>query len=263
MAGEQKIRAVLFDLGGTLCHLPEAVPMEVALEGAAARLSQLLAAWGFGPARRFEGLARDIYFAAWAAELEAYRTSCVLPSFPAVAQEVADRAGIQVGQAQAEALWEACRIDERPFGRRPAPDAIDTLRWLKQRGFKLGCVTNTLFGGPPLLEGLRADGLGDYLEAVAISCDLGYLKPHPKIFQQALRALGVWPHEAVMVGDSLRADVAGAKALGMTAVWKRRDDALARAERAWEQKTGLSPRYEPDCVIDRLWEVTQLGFLQA
>ncbi|MDP2950560.1 MAG: hypothetical protein Q8P22_13635, partial [Chloroflexota bacterium] len=61
-------------------------------------------------------------------------------------------------------------------------------------------------------------------------------------------------------GDSLRADVGGAKALGMAAVWKRRTDAIAQAEMAW-QKAGLIPPFEPDYVIDSLWEVTRLPIL--
>jgi len=47
------------------------------------------------------------------------------------------------------------------------------------------------------------------------------MKPHPRIFQHALAVMGLSPQEAAMVGDSLRADVAGAKALGMTAIWRR------------------------------------------
>ena len=47
------------------------------------------------------------------------------------------------------------------------------------------------------------------------------MKPHVAIFQHALEALDVAPEEAVMVGDSLLADVAGAQAMGMTAVWKK------------------------------------------
>jgi FMN phosphatase YigB (HAD superfamily) len=70
----------------------------------------------------------------------------------------------------------------------------------------------------------------------------------------------VSPEETMMVGDSLYADVGGAKPLGMTAVWKRRTDAQAEMERKW-QKEGIIPTYEPDFVVDSLWEVTQLSVL--
>ena len=158
------------------------------------------------------------------------------------------------------AFWEACRVEERALGRVPAPDAIETLVWLKERGLRLGCITNTLFGGPPFLDGLRQDGLEAYLEVVAISCDLGLIKPHPGIFRHALAALGVSPEQALMVGDSLRADVGGAKALGMTAVWKRRTDGFPAVEQAL-MRAGLGPAFEPDYVIDNLWQLTGLPLL--
>ena len=50
------------------------------------------------------------------------------------------------------------------------------------------------------------------------SLDHGYMKPHPSIFQSALRALDVDPHEAVMVGDSFSHDVEGARRLGMRGI---------------------------------------------
>ena len=50
----------------------------------------------------------------------------------------------------------------------------------------------------------------------------GYMKPHPSIFQAALTAAGVRAAEALMVGDSLKADVEGALNAGLRAVWLRR-----------------------------------------
>jgi FMN phosphatase YigB (HAD superfamily) len=56
------------------------------------------------------------------------------------------------------------------------------------------------------------------------------MKPHPSIFQAALTAAGVSAHEALMVGDSLKADVEGALGAGLRAVWLRRagEDSSAR-----------------------------------
>ena len=64
-------------------------------------------------------------------------------------------------------------------------------------------------------------GLDKYFESVAVSCDIGYMKPHPKCYQYTLDEMKLDAAECVMVGDSLRADVQGAQALGMTAVWRR------------------------------------------
>src|SRR5690606_31941474 len=61
-------------------------------------------------------------------------------------------------------------------------------------------------------------GLEGLVSATVSSAELGYLKPHPRIFQTALARLGVTPDSAVMVGDSLAHDVAGARAVGMRGV---------------------------------------------
>ena len=82
---------------------------------------------------------------------------------------------------------------------------------------------------------------------MSVSCDIGYMKPHPKIYEHALEALDVQPQETVMVGDSLRADVAGAQALGMTGVWRTYPGIR-------EQVDGV----EPDFVVDELLEIPQL-----
>src|SRR3546814_19281552 len=64
-------------------------------------------------------------------------------------------------------------------------------------------------------------GLTEVFEHVVISCDVGYMKPHPRIFHNALELMGVESEDAVLVGNSHRADVEGAKTLGMTTIWRR------------------------------------------
>jgi len=118
-------------------------------------------------------------------------------------------------------IFEVLRV--RSYGSRMLfEDALSTLAALKQRGFLLGVVTNRQYGGPLFIEDMENFGLLDYFEerTVAISTDLGVRKPNAKIFMYALDALNVSPTEAVMVGDSLAADVVGAKQLNMIAVWK-------------------------------------------
>jgi HAD superfamily hydrolase (TIGR01509 family) len=101
-------------------------------------------------------------------------------------------------------------------------DTCATLAELQQRGFLLGVVTNRPWGGKPFLEGMRKLGLLEYFDPrhIAISADLGVRKPNPAIFLHALNALNVRPEEVAMVGDSLHADIFGAKELNMIAIWK-------------------------------------------
>ena len=73
-------------------------------------------------------------------------------------------------------------------------------------------------------------GLLERLDAIALSAEVGKRKPHALIFESALAQAGVEPGEAVMVGDRLREDVAGAQALGMATVqarWFADDDSAA------------------------------------
>ena len=94
-----------------------------------------------------------------------------------------------------------------------------TLLELKRRGYRLGIITD----GDPIKQWekiIRLE-LDYYFDGVFISDYLGVKKPHPKIFQKALRKMGVKPEEAVMVGDRLYSDIYGAKQVGMVTVWFR------------------------------------------
>jgi putative hydrolase of the HAD superfamily len=84
----------------------------------------------------------------------------------------------------------------------------------------LGLVTN----GASCLqrEKIAASGLSDRFAAIAVSGELGVGKPDPAIFATALEALGADAADAVMVGNSLAHDVAGARAAGIRAVWVNR-----------------------------------------
>lgn len=76
--------------------------------------------------------------------------------------------------------------------------------------------------GPPDLqrEKLAATDLLGHVDAVAISGEVGDGKPNPPVFEFALDELGVEAAAAVMVGDSLSRDMAGAAALGMATIWR-------------------------------------------
>ena len=105
--------------------------------------------------------------------------------------------------------WSACHhftlYDEVP----------DVLRALHADGFTIGLISNTQRSLATFERHFELDGLF----AVAISSsEHGYMKPHPSIFEAALRRAQVSAGQAVMVGDSLRHDVEGARRLGMRGV---------------------------------------------
>lgn len=100
-------------------------------------------------------------------------------------------------------------------------DVAPTLRALAARGVKLGLISNSHRSLASFEEHFELDGL---ISAAISSSDHGYLKPHPSIFEAALRLAGVHAGEAVMVGDSLAHDIEGARRVGMRGVLVHRAD---------------------------------------
>ena len=92
---------------------------------------------------------------------------------------------------------------------------------LAAAGLVIGLISNS----HRCLESFQSHfGLADLVTAAVSSFEHGYLKPHPSIFQTALHQLGAAPGETMMVGDSVRQDVDGARAVGMRAVLLHRGD---------------------------------------
>lgn len=102
-------------------------------------------------------------------------------------------------------------------------DAAPTLRALAAEGYTLGVISNSHRCLDAFREHFALNGL---IQATVSSFEHGYLKPHRSIFDEALTRAGVPPSSALMVGDSLRADVQGALAAGMRAVLLRRSGEL-------------------------------------
>jgi putative hydrolase of the HAD superfamily len=91
----------------------------------------------------------------------------------------------------------------------------EVLRWLHHGGYAIGLISNTQRS---LAEFERHFSLEGLFAVALSSSDHGYMKPHPSIFEEALRQAGVGPAEAVMVGDSVPHDIEGARRLGMRGV---------------------------------------------
>jgi HAD superfamily hydrolase (TIGR01549 family) len=144
------------------------------------------------------------------------------PDFALATQHALHELGFtDVDKALGAEIFEALRVRIN-VSRLVFEDVFPTMAELRKRGFLLGIVTNRQYGGQPFEEDLSELGFLDYFDPrfIAVSADLGIRKPTPEIFLHALNGLGVPPEEAAMVGDSLRADVAGAKHLGILAIWK-------------------------------------------
>ncbi|MDL2252948.1 HAD family hydrolase [Ruminococcaceae bacterium OttesenSCG-928-I18] len=95
------------------------------------------------------------------------------------------------------------------------PDALSTLRELKDRGYRQFLLSNNY---PELGHLAEALGLSPYLEGVVVSAEVGYDKPRIEIFEKAWEQAGK-PVQSWMVGDNYEDDIEGAHRAGFTTVY--------------------------------------------
>jgi HAD superfamily hydrolase (TIGR01662 family) len=127
-------------------------------------------------------------------------------------------------------------------------DAIPTLETLRERGFKLGLISNTSDdkNAQDLIDYYR---LRSYFELIVTSAGCGIRKPDGRIFQMALDHFRVQPNGMMMVGDTLDADILGANQKGIYSVWiNRRVD--------YEEEGELT--IQPQAVISDLAQLPSL-----
>ena len=135
------------------------------------------------------------------------------------------------------------------------PGADIVLRALRERGLRIGLISNTgRTPGYALREILRGHGLADQIDVMVFSNEHGACKPRPSIFEELRRGLGVAYDEMMFVGDNLHVDVYGAQQCGMKGVHFEppvRGTAVA-------PPTGIEGSIVPDAHITRLEEVIDL-----
>ncbi|MGB8907955.1 MAG: HAD family hydrolase [Candidatus Cybelea sp.] len=97
------------------------------------------------------------------------------------------------------------------------PGAVDLLRALRERGIKLGIVTNGL--SETHREKIALLQISEYFDAIFLSDEVGMVKPDPLLFAHACHTLGGAPARSAMVGDRYDRDIAGALDAGLYTIW--------------------------------------------
>jgi putative hydrolase of the HAD superfamily len=120
----------------------------------------------------------------------------------------------------------------------PFPNLITTLEKLKNCNIRLGMITNGR--GQFQLDNIKVLGIEKYFDTILISEWEGIKKPDPEIFNRALKQLEVSAHMSIFVGDHPENDVKAARNVGMKGTWKR--------DPQWEQVIA-------DYIIDDLAEL--------
>ncbi len=189
------IQAITFDVGGTLIepwpsvgHIYAEVAAHYDVKDLAPETlnRNFAAAWR---AKKNFNHTRD----GWAALVDETFTNLVVepPSrtfFPALYERFADAAAWRVFD------------DVRP-----------TLDRLRARGVRMAVLSNWDERLHPLLRELELD---DYFETLVVSCDVGFAKPSPVIFEHTARKLGLPPSAILHVGDSECEDGVGSREAG-------------------------------------------------
>lgn len=119
----------------------------------------------------------------------------------------------------ADLAGDVFRSIEGAFARRSAwyvfPDVMPALDALRAAGLRLCVISNFVWGAPELIHDLE---LASHFEALVISARVGFQKPNQGIFRHALYRMHIEPANAMHVGDSYRADVLGARRMGINGV---------------------------------------------
>lgn len=95
-------------------------------------------------------------------------------------------------------------------------DTLDTLEYLKSRGYKIGLISNTSKPAQKLLAAFKDIGVTQYFNAsVLFNGSRMCRKPCADIFEHVLQRDKVSPQHAVMIGNDYAKDIAGGKGVGM------------------------------------------------
>ena len=100
------------------------------------------------------------------------------------------------------------------------PESLQTLNDLCDRGLRLALISNL---ASPYKRAVTNLNLDSHFDAILYSCDLGIAKPNPDIYTAALSQLDASPESTLMVGDSQRSDVDGPMACGIRGLLIDRD----------------------------------------
>ena len=244
------LRGVLFDLGGTLLHYnaPHTTWEDTEKTGARAVYGGLQAA-GYSLPTEGESLdnAWEHALAFWSQIVNHYDPKTLKLDYfirSMAAHWQIDNLPEPLVKSLGSAYIRAIQAHVHPLD-----SAANTLRALRDRGLRIGLISNTLWPGTAHLDDLQRHGLIDYIDHPIFSADVEAWKPHRAVFQLGLDALKLTPDETFFVGDALYHDIWGAQQAGLRAVW-------IEQPRFWVPD-GLT--VTPDVTIRRLPELLDIA----
>jgi putative hydrolase of the HAD superfamily len=200
------VEAVIFDWGGTLTPW-HTVDVRGAWRAYARAYDPQ------APAEQVAAVAETLHQAeeaAWLAVRDHHRSATVQQVLATAGLEPSGDAHVAAIRAY-EAAWEPHTWTD--------PEAGPTLLALRERGLKVGLLSNTLWSREHHERILQRDGVLRLFDGSVFSSEIQWTKPHPEAFLAAMRAVGVSdPAGVVFVGDRPFDDIHGARSVGMRTV---------------------------------------------
>ncbi|MBN1564745.1 MAG: HAD family hydrolase [Anaerolineae bacterium] len=218
------VRGIIFDMGGTLLHYnaPNTTWEDTEKLGARGVYRTLRAAGYTLPP------ADEAITAAWQHAITTWKSieANYNPATLKLHYQLHDLARLwgtdELPTATVDAITQAymTAIQRHVY---PLDHAAETLQTLRDNGYRIGLISNTVWPGSAHYDDLDRFGLLPYLAHLTFSADVEAWKPYAEIFQIGLAALDLTPDEAIYVGDSLYFDVWGAQQAGLRGVWIEQD----------------------------------------
>jgi len=241
------IRAVLFDMGGTLedLYYNDATRVE-----AARGLQEFLAARGLDPRLLLPDLQATVL-----SGMEAYKdwrekTELELSPERVWTEYVFPHHGLPKDRLMAAAEDVTYFYETHFHIRSLRPEAPAMLAALAGRGFRLAIISN-IVSRHMVQAKLSEYGIAQYFHPVMTSSNFGWRKPNERIFLEAARLMGMKPAECAYVGDTVSRDVSGARRSGYGLAIQIKSFLTSKADK----ETDSEP---PDAVIHDLMQVVDL-----
>ncbi len=209
----QNIKGIIFDLGDTLIFFDES--LSKVMDQANAVLADSLETNGIiadqdGFLEVFRARMKEYY--------EERDTEFIEHTTFNILEQVLVESGITqpVGDILRQCLKEMYAVFQAHW--QPVPDGVKVLSTLKNRGYQLALVSNTADDGNVqyLVDKIQAR---PFFDSVITSAAMGIRKPNPRIYAPVLAGWNLSPKNVAMVGDTLGADILGAKNAGLFSVW--------------------------------------------
>ena len=176
------------------------------------------------------GVSRDEFARQWDERLAEWMVG-VFPSTESGLLNISRTLGAEPGEHRIQSgaqVWHAYVLRALT----PRPGAVETISNLRERGYRVGLISNCAEEVPRVWDSTEFAQLFD---TTLFSFEIGIAKPDVRIYQTAAARLGAAPEHCLYVGDGSGCELTGASQAGMTAALMRAPYDLEDGNRqGWE-----------------------------